>query len=343
MIGSFATRIFRIVFAAAGCYNLAFGIWAGFFPLQFFQLFGIAPPLYPQIWSCLGMVVGLYGLLYWHAAWKLETAWPIIAVGLLGKILGPIGMAMNVGPLWPARIAILLVYNDFLWWLPFGLFLIRGTGPARKMATWPPLVCAATHAIAALGILLLLRGGIATQPDVTQRVIYIAKHPAAWSIGWIAWMVAALSLVLFYAWWGSRVNHPALAAIAVCITAIGIVFDLAGDSLSALILAKHSQSVLSDTANFDPVAFATQQQYTVWLSAGVANFLYIVSGVLLTVSTKTLPRWVVVAMWLTWASGIWMSIAAFSGSVVGLVASTAILFPVFIAWLIWMGWRWRPQ
>jgi hypothetical protein len=36
MTGPFATRMFRITFALAGAYNLAFGIWAGFWPLQFF-------------------------------------------------------------------------------------------------------------------------------------------------------------------------------------------------------------------------------------------------------------------------------------------------------------------
>ena len=85
MTGPFATRFFRIIFVLAGCYNLAFGLWAALWPLQFFSLFALCPPRYPAIWACLGMVVGLYGLLYLHAAWKPENGWPIIAVGLLGK------------------------------------------------------------------------------------------------------------------------------------------------------------------------------------------------------------------------------------------------------------------
>ncbi len=127
MTGPFATRIFRITFFLAGCYNLAFGLWAGFFPLRFFELFDIPPPRYPEIWACLGMVVGVYGLLYWQAAWKLENGWAIIAVGLLGKVLGPIGMVMSVSQQWPLRLAMLNVFNDAIWWLPFSLFLIRGT------------------------------------------------------------------------------------------------------------------------------------------------------------------------------------------------------------------------
>ena len=134
MTGPFADRLFRITFALAGCYNLAFGLWAAVWPLAFFQLFEIPPPRYPGIWACLGMVVGVYGLLYWHAAWKLETAWPIIAVGLLGKVLGPIGMVTSFSDDWPRRLGMMCVYNDLIWWLPFGLFLVRGTSIGRRIA-----------------------------------------------------------------------------------------------------------------------------------------------------------------------------------------------------------------
>src|ERR1700674_5515539 len=138
MTGSFATRMFRITFALAGAYNLAFGIWAGFWPLEFFEIFGIAPPRYPAIWACLGMVVGVYGLLYWHAAWKPENARPIIAVGLLGKVLGPIGMLFSLSDQWPPRLAMLNVYNDVIWWLPFTLFLLRGGRLAKQLVPLAP-------------------------------------------------------------------------------------------------------------------------------------------------------------------------------------------------------------
>src|SRR5262249_53814646 len=127
MTGPFADRLFRIAFCAAGIYNLAFGLWAALWPLSFFELFDLPSPQYPALWACLGMVVGLYGLLYLYSAWKLEAAWPIVAVGLAGKVLGPVGMAMSIGDDWPRRLGMLCVFNDLIWWLPFGLFLVRGT------------------------------------------------------------------------------------------------------------------------------------------------------------------------------------------------------------------------
>jgi hypothetical protein len=43
---------------------------------------------------------------------------------LLGKILGPIGLAklIHTGA-WPPATSILCATNDLIWWLPFGLYL----------------------------------------------------------------------------------------------------------------------------------------------------------------------------------------------------------------------------
>src|SRR5579859_7598926 len=92
---------YRCIFALAALYNAAFGIWAGFFPQSFFTLFDLAPPRYPSIWACLGMVVGVYAIAYAHAAWKPEGATLWIGIGLLGKVLGHIGW---VGAIWSGKL-----------------------------------------------------------------------------------------------------------------------------------------------------------------------------------------------------------------------------------------------
>jgi len=74
------------------------------------------------------MVVGLYGLLCAYAAVRPDRAKLIIAIGLTGKILGPISMFMAVRSAeWPLRAVTLIVFNDFVWWLPFALFLLDRT------------------------------------------------------------------------------------------------------------------------------------------------------------------------------------------------------------------------
>jgi small multidrug resistance pump len=336
MTGPFAERLFRIAFVLAGCYNLAFGLWAAVWPLAFFQLFDVPLPRYPGIWACLGMVVGVYGLLYWHAAWKLETAWPIIAVGLLGKVLGPIGMVMSFGDDWPRRLGMICVYNDLIWWLPFGLFLVRGTALGKRLATLAPWLCAITHALAFVAMPVLLQRGMLTESDAAARSTYIAQHTAAWTVGWAAWMLAAVSLIGFYAWWGSRLTARTTAIAGVVIAALGNVLDFSGEGLSILLLVERASALGENAA-----AFASVERSFTLLSAGAANGLYTLGGLLLMLATPDLPRSVRAAMWATWLAGAAMTVAGVMNHVGGLVASTVVLFPLLIAWTVWMAARWR--
>jgi hypothetical protein len=116
---------YRVVFALAAGYNVALGLWAVFVPLGFFDLLQLDPPRHPAIWQTLGMVLGLYGLLYAYAARYPYRAVPIVVVGLIGKTLGPIGWVITVqqGGL-PARTFPLILFDDLVWWVPFGLFLL---------------------------------------------------------------------------------------------------------------------------------------------------------------------------------------------------------------------------
>lgn len=125
--GSRAT-FYRVVFWLAAAYNVAFGLWAGCWPRAFFDLFALEAPRYPSLWACLGMVVGVYGLGYAYAARRLDAARPFIAIGLLGKVLGPVGWVATVarGEL-PIRTFPLVLLNDLIWWVPFALFLLEGT------------------------------------------------------------------------------------------------------------------------------------------------------------------------------------------------------------------------
>jgi hypothetical protein len=117
-------RFHRAVLCAAGAWNIAFGIHAAIDAQWLFRCAGMAPLNQAPVFACLGMVVGLYGLLYLEAARAPERGRAIVAVGLLGKVLGPIGMAWLIATgAWPPRAAVLCVGNDVVWWLPFALYL----------------------------------------------------------------------------------------------------------------------------------------------------------------------------------------------------------------------------
>lgn len=108
----------------AALYNILWGAWVVLFPNHFFELVGMETPLHIMIWQGMGMVIGVYGLGYWWAARDPLTHWPIVAVGFLGKILGPIGFFVNYtqGKV-PFEFIYTLFTNDFIWWIPFFLIL----------------------------------------------------------------------------------------------------------------------------------------------------------------------------------------------------------------------------
>jgi hypothetical protein len=70
------------------------------------------------------MVVGLYGIVYWEVARVPERGWLLAAVGLVGKLLGPIGLAQLIlSGQWPPATVLLSITNDLIWWIPFSIYL----------------------------------------------------------------------------------------------------------------------------------------------------------------------------------------------------------------------------
>ena len=120
---------------AAAVYNLVWGAWVVLFPGHYFTLVGMEPPRYVELWQCVGMIVGVYGVGYAVAARDPLRHWPIVLVGLLGKILGPIGFVQAIvnGSL-PWAFGWTLLTNDLLWWAPFSWILWR----AFSHASAPP-------------------------------------------------------------------------------------------------------------------------------------------------------------------------------------------------------------
>lgn len=115
----------RPALRAAAIYNLAWGAWVVLAPGWSLQVCGLPDPLaYPQLWQCIGMMVGVYGVGYWIAASNPIRHWAIIVVGLLGKVLGPAGFLWGwwQGTL-PVSAGRIILFNDLIWWGPFAAIL----------------------------------------------------------------------------------------------------------------------------------------------------------------------------------------------------------------------------
>jgi len=126
-------KAYRAVFLTAGAYNILWGIYAVADPQWFFRLTGLPLSNTPQIFATLGMVLGLYGILYLDVALRPAQGWLVAAVALTGKILGPLGLAwLILTGTWPPAAVVLVLTNDLIWWIPFALYLRDAWPPFRR-------------------------------------------------------------------------------------------------------------------------------------------------------------------------------------------------------------------
>ena len=91
----------------------------------------------------------------------------------------------------------------------------------------PAYVCAAANLAAVVALVTVLSPGTTLSDDAT-RAAYVRDHVVVWRVGWALWVLAAISLLLFYAWWRSRIGA---GWIALGIAAAGFAADLTAESL----------------------------------------------------------------------------------------------------------------
>ncbi len=118
-------RWMKHVLLWAAAYNLIWGTFVVVSPATIFRWAGFDPmPVYLELWQCIGMIVGVYGIGYGIAAYDPYRHWPIVLVGLLGKFFGPIGFVQTItSGRFPAAMAWTTVTNDLIWWVPFTVIL----------------------------------------------------------------------------------------------------------------------------------------------------------------------------------------------------------------------------
>ncbi len=127
-------RWMTAVLIAAGIYNIAWGVIVALFPVPLFEIAGMAPPRYPALFQCIGMMIAVFGLAYLCAASNPLRHWPVLVAGLVGRLLGPIGflyLAINGVFTWQAGFTI--VTNDLIWIIPFALMLRAAWIQERKI------------------------------------------------------------------------------------------------------------------------------------------------------------------------------------------------------------------
>jgi peroxiredoxin len=115
-----------LILKLAAVYNLIWGAFIILFPNALFDFAELPRPSYPGIWQCVGMIVGVYGIGYYIAAFDPNRHWPIVLVGFLGKVFGPIGfLDAYVNGVFNLKFGLTIITNDLIWWVPFGYLLYQ--------------------------------------------------------------------------------------------------------------------------------------------------------------------------------------------------------------------------
>ncbi|MFN9717356.1 MAG: alkyl hydroperoxide reductase [Planctomycetota bacterium] len=124
----------RIALLAAALQCLIWGVFIVLMPERSSLVYGFsAPPTDLFLWQGTGLIIFLFGVGYTLASFDPDQHWGIVLIGLLAKVLGPIGMlwAVSQGQV-PARVLVLIPIHDVLWWIPFALMIRKAVRrPAR--------------------------------------------------------------------------------------------------------------------------------------------------------------------------------------------------------------------
>lgn len=127
----------RICLLAAAVQCLVWGPFIIIAPAAAAFAYGFSkPPEDEFLWQGMGLVILLYGLGYSVAAVDPYRHYAVVLVGLLAKILGPVGMTWAVGQgQVSARVLMLIPIHDIIWWWPFAVIVLRGRRwPGRLLA-----------------------------------------------------------------------------------------------------------------------------------------------------------------------------------------------------------------
>ena len=122
----------------AATFDVLAGVFLVVAPMAPLSWAGAEPALYPEVWQCLGAILGVYGLGHAFAARQPFHLWPLVLVGLLGKVVVPAGFAWAAsrgGLPWQLGLPVLALGP--IWWVPFGLIL-RGALRAHRADHTPP-------------------------------------------------------------------------------------------------------------------------------------------------------------------------------------------------------------
>ena len=162
----------------------------------------------------------------------------------------------------------------------------------------------AAHLIAGLAMALVLGRGLATNPDAPARLRFVAGHPALWTLAWLTWTAAALTILRLFRALAERHGAP----LAAWLTVFAVGLDLSAQALEALACPFFARRGLIG-------GFLEADRTAVVLTGGWANALYTLAAALIAWRARAAyPRWVFAAACGVALGGAALSAAAYADS-----------------------------
>jgi hypothetical protein len=215
-----------------------------------------------------------------------------------------------------------------------------GSAWARlRFAAW---LSVTIHVLAGIGLVAILRHGLASNADMFRRLEFIDGHHGLWASAWLTWNAAALTLLYFYLAFARASESDAnrsigLLRLAVMLTAAAVAVDLSAEAIEMSVMPLLARQALTrfETGGADSALalVGMLDRSAVILSGYVANGLYSLSAILITWSTRPfVPAWIWAAGSATGGCGLVLAAASLADWVAGMIGSTALLIPCIIFW-----------
>lgn len=193
------------------------------------------------------------------------------------------------------------------------------------------------HLISGLAMLGVLRHGLETNPDLADRLRFLAENRWAWRVSWLCWHVAAFSILWFYRVF-ARVHRANRAPLI--LGALAVAGDLAAQNVEMWVLPALAARHLGSP---DPHAlglFQSAHRGAVLLTGCLANAFYtLAAGLLAWKARGEYAGWINAAAAGVVAAGAWLSAAACLDSAAGMFWSNVFLVPALLAWLAGVALR----
>jgi len=203
-------------------------------------------------------------------------------------------------------------------------------GGPRALLTLAAWSSVGLHVVGLALAVVGMRPGTPIVPP-PERAAYLAGRPLGWSLGWAAWMLCALALVAFLAVLAHVVARAApILGLAAMLAAAGAAIDLTCDTLYITVLPGLAGG------GSTPLFLAAERA----LGAGgvvVANGLYSIAILLATLGLRAapeVPALVRALGYATFAAGMLMVAAGFTGDARQLEVATGLTIVPFLAWTL---------